>query len=274
MARLSAYPNVWWSLCNEFDLLDRPVERWDAVGQALAETDPHDHLRSIHNWTRLYDHNRPWVTHASLQLGQATEDFGRASLFRDAYRKPVIFDEIKYEGDVPLRWGQLTAEQFVHQFWITTVAGCYASHGESFVLEDGSLHIVEGGELRGESPPRLGFLRRLLDEVDGVGLNPIDNWWDPDFVAGVPGEVYFLYLGASAPSSWIFRLPQGPRGDRLSVGDRFEVDVIDTWRMTVASVDHVFELTEVQRNDAYASAAEPVDLPAGRPIALRIRRAG
>ncbi|WP_210480106.1 DUF4038 domain-containing protein [Naasia sp. SYSU D00948] len=274
VARLSAYPNVWWSLCNEFDILDRPTDRWTRAGELIAATDPHRHLRSIHNWVRLYDHNQPWVTHASIQLGQATEDFGRGSLFRDAYRKPVVLDEIKYEGDVPLRWGRLSAQQLVHQFWIATVSGCYASHGESFENAGGSLHIVEGGTLQGESPARLAFLRRLLDEVDGPGLDPVDNWWDPAFVAGVPRKLYLQYLGRSAPDAWTFRLPQGQHGDRLEVGDRFEVDVIDTWNMTVTTVPRVFELGEVQRNDAFASDPDPVRLPAGEAIALRVRRVG
>ena len=200
VARLSAYPNVWWSLCNEFDLLEasRPDERWTRMGELLAEVDPHDHPRSIHNWVRLYDHNRPWVTHASIQLGQATQDFGRASLFRDAYRKPIVLDEILYEGDVPERWGRLEPQQLVHEFWIATVSGCYASHGESFVRDDGSLHIVAGGALRGESPARLAFLRGILEAVDGAGLDPIDNWWDDAFVAGIAGELYVQYLGRSA----------------------------------------------------------------------------
>lgn len=272
VARLSAYSNVWWSLCNEFDILDRPTARWDAAGELLAATDSHGHLRSIHNWVRFYDHNQPWVTHASIQLGQATEDFGRASLFRDAYRKPVVLDEIKYEGDVPERWGHLTARELVHQFWITTVSGCYASHGESLMLDDGSLHIVEGGLLRGESPERLGFLRRLLDEVDGHGLDPIDNWWDAAFVAGIPRREYFQYLGRSAPASWTFRLPNTGMGIRLEVGDRFEVDVIDTWNMTIKPAGRTFELTDVQRNDAFAGDTEPVQLPEGEALALRIRR--
>ncbi|WP_207453991.1 apiosidase-like domain-containing protein [Herbiconiux sp. SYSU D00978] len=272
VARLSAYPNVWWSLCNEYDILDRPDERWTRAGELLAATDPHDHLRSIHNMLRLYDHNQPWVTHASIQLGQATEDFGRASLFRDAYRKPVVLDEIKYEGDVPLRWGQLDAPQLVHQFWIATVSGCYASHGESFVLPSGSLHMVEGGRLRGESPERLAFLRRLLDEIDRPGLDPIDNWWDPGFVAGVPGRVYVQYLGRSAPGEWTFRLPQGHWGERLEVGQRFEVDLIDTWNLTLSTVPRVFELSEVRRNEAFALDSAPVPLPAGEALALRIRR--
>ncbi|WP_231391851.1 apiosidase-like domain-containing protein [Arthrobacter sp. 35W] len=271
-ARLSAFPNVWWSLCNEFDILDRPTERWDAAGELLAAIDPHQHLRSIHNWVRFYNHNQPWVTHASIQLGQATEDFGRASLFRDAYLKPIVFDEIKYEGDIPERWGRLTGQELVHQFWIATVSGCYASHGESFALGGGSLHIVEGGRLTGQSPARLGFLRGLLDNVNGVGLDPIDNWWDAGFVAGIPRGIYFQYLGRSAPETWTFRLPQDGMGIELRAGDRFQVDVIDTWNMTVETVETIFELTDVDKNEAFAAGTNPVMLPAGEALALRIRR--
>ncbi len=271
VARLSAHPNVWWSLCNEFDILDRPDERWTRAGERLAAVDPHDHLRSIHNWVRFYDHNRSWVTHASIQLGQATEDFGRASLFRDAYRKPIVLDEIKYEGDVPERWGRLEPQQLVHQFWISTVSGCYASHGESFTRDDGSLHIVAGGPLRGASPARLGFLRRLLEEIDGVGLDPIDNWWDEAFVAGIPGRLYVQYLGRSAPPTWTFRLPRASGSSAPRVGDRFEVDVIDTWRMTVSTVERRFVVDEVERNEAFAADAAPIELPQGEALALRIR---
>ena len=274
VARLSAFPNVWWSLCNEFDLLDttRTDERWTRMGELLAEIDPHEHLRSIHNWVRFYDHNRPWVTHASIQLGQATEDFGRASLFRDAYRKPIVLDEIKYEGDVPERWGHLEPRQLVHQFWIATVSGCYASHGESYVRDGGSLHIVAGGPLLGESPARLGFLRRILEEVDGPGLDPIDNWWDDAFVAGIPGRLYLQYLGRRAPSSWRFRLPRASASGVLRTGDRFQVDVIDTWNMTATPIDRVFELGDVHRNEAFATDAAPLVLPAGEALTLRIRR--
>lgn len=272
VARLAAYPHVWWSLCNEFDQLERPAERWDRTGALLAEIDPYDHLRSIHNWIEIYDNNQPWVTHASIQNGAVTTDFGRANLYRDVYGKPVVLDEIKYEGDIPERWGDLDAAQLVHQFWIATVAGTYASHGESFITASGSLHMVEGGALRGESPARLAFLRRILEEVDGPGLDPIDKWDDPAYVAGVPRQVYVQYLGRSAPASWDFRLPVGFPGERPEPGDRFEVDVIDTWNMTVTPVGRVFTLDDVQRNDAYARASEPVALPEGAAIALRITR--
>lgn len=271
VARLSAYPNVWWSLCNEFDLLDRPRERWNRMGELLAATDPHDHLRSIHNWIELPDHNQPWITHASIQNGHVTTDFGRAGLYRDVYGKPVVLDEIKYEGDIPERWGHLSARELVDQFWIATISGCYASHGESFAIPSGSLHIVEGGQFQGQSPARLGFLREVLDALVVPGLDPIDKWDDPEYVAGVAGRQYVRYFGRVAPARWRFRLPQATNvGDRLEVGDTFEVDIIDTWNMTVTPVARTFTLTEVGRNDAYA--ADTIELPAGEAIALRITR--
>lgn len=272
VARLGAFSNVWWSLCNEFDILtDRTAARWDRAGELLRAVDAHDHLRSIHNWMELHDHNQPWVTHASIQNGSATTDFGRASLYRDAYRKPIVLDEIKYEGDITDRWGHLTGEELVHQFWITTVAGCYASHGESFLLENGSLHMVQGGPFRGDSPARLGFLRGILDAAPG-GLDPIDKWDDPAYQAGVPRRQYLEYLGRTDAASWTFRLAQGNTGERLEVGDRFEVDVIDTWAMTVTPVGRSFVLTDVHRNEAFAADSAPVELPPAAPIALRITR--
>ena len=273
VARLGAHPHVWWSLCNEFDLLtDRPADRWDRMGVLLSDIDAHGHLRSIHNWMELHDHNQPWVTHASIQNGQATTEFGRAGLYRDVYRKPVVLDEIKYEGDIPERWGHLSGEQLVHQFWIATVSGTYASHGESFVTESGSLHMVEGGRLRGASPPRLRFLREVLDSLRVAGLDPIDKWDDPAHVAGVARDQYVQYLGQDAPDSWTFRLPQGNTGERLQVGDVFTVDVLDSWNMTRTRVPEDFVLTDVHRNDAYAAGAEPVALPEGEALALLITR--
>lgn len=269
VARLSAYRNLWWSLANEYDQLERPEERWDGVFAGIVGADPHGRLRSIHNWVDLYDHNKPWVTHASIQNGWAVAEPGRAVLYRDAYRKPVVLDEIKYEGDIPERWGNLSARELVHRFWLATVSGTYASHGESFLTPEGTLHIVAGGPFRGGSPPRLAFLRRLLEEVDGPGLDPIDKWDDVTSTVGIPRQVYLRYLGRHSPGSWDVELPQGVTGERLEVGDRFAVDVVDTWRMSVEAAGE-FTLSSVGRNGARADGT--VRLPEGEALALRIRR--
>src|SRR5262249_5778015 len=90
VARLGAYRNVWWSLANEFDFLEKKKEAdWDRLFQVVVKADPYGHLRSIHNGTRLYNHTRPWVTHVSLQNGSAVADFGRALLYRHVYNNPV-----------------------------------------------------------------------------------------------------------------------------------------------------------------------------------------
>lgn len=272
VARLAAHPHVWWALCNEFDLMKRPWERWDAMGELLREVDPFDRLRSIHNWIELFDHNRPWITHASIQNALAPADFGRALLYRDAYRKPIVLDEFKYEGDTVERWGNLSAAELVHRFWITTVSGCYGSHGESFRKPNDCLHMVEGGTLQGESPTRLRFLLDTLRSLDVPGLDPIDKWDDPAFVAGVARQQYMQYLGLSAPQEWVFRLPQGNTGDRLEVGDAFEVIILDTWNMTRTPVEGRFVLDDVCRNDAYATQSAPVPLPEGEALTLLVTR--
>jgi hypothetical protein len=132
--------------------------------------------------------------------------------------------------------------------------------------------MVEGGPLRGASPARLGFLREVLDGLAVPGLDPIDKWDDPAHVAGIPRRQYLQYLGRSAPATWDFRLPIGFPGERLQDGDAFEVEVIDTWNMTLTSVGRRFTLDDVQRNDAYDRASAPILLPEGAAIALRITR--
>jgi hypothetical protein len=132
--------------------------------------------------------------------------------------------------------------------------------------------MVEGGPLRGESPARLGFLRGILDDLVVPGLDPVDKWDDPAYVAGAPRRQYVQYLGRSAPESWEFRLPIGVPGERVEEGDVFEVDVIDTWNMTITPVGRRFTLNDVQRNDAYDRESAPVALPAGEALALRITR--
>jgi len=125
--------NVWWSLANEYDLIrDKKESDWDRIFQLVQATDPCAHLRSIHNCARIYNNNQPWVTHASIQNGAAVEDPERAVLYRDVYRKPVVFDEVKYEGDSRARWGQLSSQELVHRFWCGTVAGTYVGHSEIF----------------------------------------------------------------------------------------------------------------------------------------------
>ena len=167
----------------------------------------------------------------------------------------------------------LTAEQLVHQFWIATVAGCYASHGESFVTRAAACTWSKAGGcavMRRRGSVSCGGI--LDDLVGRRGSTRSTSGTIRRMSPASPREQYLQYLGRAAPAEWSFRLPRARGGARLEVGDVFEVDIIDTWNMTSDAAAGRFVLDDVQRNDAYARAAAPLVLPRGEALALRITR--
>jgi hypothetical protein len=268
VARFAAFRNVWWSLANEFDLLEsKQTADWDRFFQIIQASDPSQHLRSIHQDKLYYNHNQPWVTHASIQNSAAVLEYGRAMIYRDVYRKPIVFDEVKYEGDIPARWGNISAEDMVLRFWTGTVVGTYVGHGETFLDPHDILWWSKGGMLHGESPARIAFLKKIVEEGPAGGISPVDKWEEIG-IGGQPGEYYLVYFGNDARPSWKFELFRTGLAD----GMKFAVEVIDTWNMTVTPVDGVFE---TKKRDAYFfddKDHRSVPLPARPYLALRIRR--
>ena len=269
MARVGAYRNVWWSLANEFDFMKtkRPQD-WERYARIVVEHDPYPHLRSIHNGFVIYDHNQHWPSHASIQNGSAVADFGRAILYRDVYRKPIVYDEVKYEGDIPQRWGNLSAEEMVHRFWQGTIAGTYVGHGETYKDPNDVIWWARGGPLKGQSPARLHFLKAVLDDAPLEGLEPIDKWQDLK-TCGKAGQYYLIYFGHETPTSWRFELPR----HELSDGMRFTAEILDTWNMTVEPVAGEFEIKI--RDDPYRFrdvSEKAIEMP-GKPfMAIRLKR--
>jgi hypothetical protein len=274
VARLAGFRNVWWSLANEYDFMEHKTEEdWERIGQLVARSDPFGHLLSIHNGKVLFNQTRSWITHASIQNGSAVEDAGRAVLYRDAYRKPIVFDEVKYEGNVPKRWGNISAEEMVFRFWQGTVAGTYVGHGETYLSPDDILWWSKGGVLKGQSPARLAFLRKVLEDSPAEGIEPIDKWQNPEYGGRAP-DYYLVYLGKSAPASWEFKLPKPPQGKGKPIEDamKFTAEVLDTWNMTVTPVPGAFTLTKKTDYFHADKDGRSIELP-GRPyMAIRIKR--
>ena len=227
IARLSAYRNVWWSLANEFDFMtDRPkghrgnkqMEDWDRFFEILQNEDPHDRLRGIHNGRVWYDHTRDWVTHASLQTSNMAGGVG----YRAKYQKPVLYDECKYEGNIPQGWGNLTPREMTQRFWLGTMSGCYVGHGETYKHKDDILWWSKGGVLHGESPRRIQWLKDFIAQAPPLDeLQPLGDD-QGRYLLAKQGEYYLLYCVDSRPQTIDL------------AGDRpYKVDIVDPWETTV-----------------------------------------
>jgi len=224
VARLAAYRHVWWSLANEWDLMrDKTVEDWQRYARVIQEEDPYDRLRSIHNCHRWYDHNRPWVTHCSIQSSDP-----RADRLRGEYRKPLVYDEICYEGTVPEDWGNISAAELVHRFWEIACRGGYPGHAEVLLTDEHVMWWNKGGELRGESVERIAFLKQLMQSGPARGIDPhaVGN----QKPIGAKGGDWLLgYTGVRQPVEWpVANLP---------AGRRYRLEHIDPWAMTIREVE-------------------------------------
>lgn len=241
ISRLASFRNVWWSLANEFDFMkQKTMEHWDCLFRVVQENDPYGHLRSIHNGTKmydpstlvLYDHAKHWVTHVSMQYWELTS----VTAWRSQYRKPIVVDECCYEGNLPQRWGNITGEDMTARFWDGFMRGGYVGHGETFVHPEDVVWWSKGGRLYGESPERIAFLRRILEDMPSDAA-PIEALRDAPAM-GIPGVYYLQYFGIHRPAYRELPLPEDKQ---------FQIDIIDTWNMQITPVEGLFSgLTHIE----------------------------
>jgi hypothetical protein len=278
VARLAPLRNLWWSFANEYDLFfERKMEDWDHAMRLVQQADPYDHLRSIHNCGAFYDHTKPWVTHCSVQ----SHALNRVPAWLEKYQKPVVVDECGYEGDIHMVWGDLSPEEMVARFWLGFVQGGYVGHGETYVNDEEVLWWSKGGELHGESAPRIAFLREIIEGAPWLTPipkvdNEFNNLMDSANQARLPGEpqsrvntliaegswnieaagynieegYYLLYYGMHQPGSRYFNLE----------GGSYRVDIIDTWNMTIETAAE------------HAAGRTRVEMPGRKYMAVRIQK--
>lgn len=232
VARLAAYRNVWWSLANEYDLMKaKTFEDWEHYAGILLKKDPYRHLRSIHNGMPFYDYTHPWITHCSMQRQDLYRHVEYTDDFRIRYGKPVVWDEIAYEGNIDQGWGNISGQELVRRFWEASLRGGYAGHGETYLHPEDILWWSHGGQLHGDSPARIRFLYEILSQTPGLGLKRGEGSFDE--VVGVPDDIFLSdqyavhYYGFGRPSFRKFNRDSHAR---------YQVDVIDTWEMTVTDM--------------------------------------
>jgi hypothetical protein len=252
IARLSAYRNVWWSLANEWDVprIKEAID-WEGIGTLLQKEDPHQRLRGIHNWyydeSHFYDHTRPWVTHVSAQ----TYFFFNALKWRSKYQKPLMYDEMRYEGDVSSNWGNMNAKEMTSYFWKAGLSGGYGTHGDTFKNDsDDETEVrwwAKGGTLMGESPARIAFFKKIMEEAPVTEMTPevvslsgltipdtIPDRNDGTLVEKLNNNIYKLsketeyYLIYTADAAQNIELNLAGTGE-------YTLEVIDTWNMGIES---------------------------------------
>ena len=259
--RLAPKKNIWWSLANEYDAMEYEDDDWSAFADCVKENDMIGHLLSIHNMIRPWDFSDERMTHISLQLPNVDElalDFWH-------YGKPIVVDECKYEGNIPMDWGNLSGFEMVDRFWKTAVQGGYCTHGETFADEKDILWWAKGGCLKGESPARIAFFRNIMEELPvdpefmgtilsdeqveefrknppkDMAANPVfksalklENYRMRRFIAGKDGfvcrcgdEVFIHYYSRQNTITGVLQLPDTAT---------YDVEVIDVWDMTRTKV--------------------------------------
>lgn len=229
IARFSAYRNIWWSLANEYDLMTKKtLEDWERYAAIICEKDAYGHLRSIHNCRPFYDYTRPWITHCSMQRQDVYKSAELTEEWRVRYKKPIVLDEIAYEGNLSHGWGNISAKELVRRFWEASCRGGYAGHGETYIHEKDIIWWSHGGMLHGESPERISFLYDLLKETPGIGLTPMQTAWDEVAACAENNTGYYIYYyGFNRPSFRKFYFDDEKE---------YEVEVIDTWEMTITKL--------------------------------------
>ena len=174
---------------------------------------------------------------------------------RERYGKPVVLDEIAYEGNIPFGWGNISPEEMVRRFWEGALRGGYPGHGETYLGHDGVLWWSHGGKLYGESYKRFGFLLDQLKQVPGHGLRPLHREWDevcavPQSTFGSKSDYYLIYYSFMRPLYREFHFDED---------SSWKVSVLDTWNMTV------------EEKGIYSGRFR-IDLPGREYMAIKIER--
>ncbi|MDE6485205.1 MAG: DUF4038 domain-containing protein [Duncaniella sp.] len=275
VARFASFPNVWWSMANEYDYVKSKTEDdWLNLIDVVDSADPYGHLLSIHGSTATYFpyESTPRITHTSIQDEAPVMEPGRAAILRSVYRKPVVLDEVCYEGNLPNRWGRLSGQEMIHRIWNGVLGGTYVTHGECFLqhpTDNDTIMWAEGGRQRGESWKRIGFIRDIVESMPAP-VEPADITRDIRTSTGGQGH-YLIYFGKEMPESWLFNLPAKCAGyDKLKPGTRFKVEIIDTWDMTVTEWPETMEIGKAVDYRHYDINNRNIRLPLTPYVLLRV----
>lgn len=270
-ARMSSFRNIWWSMANEWDYVKaKTVADWDLLAQTITKADPYGHLCSIHGATATYyDYWKPMFSHVSIQDEAPVMSSTSSATLRQIYRKPVVCDEVCYEGNLTSRWGRLSPQQMTHFFLNGVLGGVYVTHGECYQEDSDPIFWAQGGKLKGSSWKSIKFIRGIMEDLP----NPLEMAdISRDLVTSTAGAGYYIVnLGQDPKEYWLFDLPaKNADYGKIKEGTKFKVEIIDVWNMTVTGYPGVFEATAEKDYRIYDKDMKGVRVPGIPNVLLRI----
>lgn len=150
----------------------------------------------------------------------------------------------------------------VKRFWKVCAVDGYATHGETYLSPDDVLWWGKGGTLKGDSPKRIGFLKKIIEDIGGPlepweelsleaflnpeecgadGVHPMVKLVDSldaetriffdmknvSFTGHYEDKVFVKYYAEQCPAVGTLLLPED---------GKFEVMIVDTWKMKIQTL--------------------------------------
>lgn len=188
-------------------------------------------MLGIHQCLKHYDHRDKNLTHCSLQrtgMYVSTELTGE---MQARYKKPVVWDEINYEGDIKPTFGNCTPQELVRHFWEAAVRAGFAGHGETYTDPDNILWWAKGGRLHGESPARIRFLKEIMADYGNPRLTCCQS--GEQLPVGMEeDELFVWYFGSTQSAAQDIVLPSR---------HGYQIEIVDTWSMERRILDGEYQ---------------------------------
>jgi len=159
------------------------------------------------------------------------------------------------------------------------MCGGYAWHGKTYHdYNDPGDELIwwpKGGQLHGEAWIRLKWIRQLLKKDVKHGLTMMGHFGHFSFdrisiAQDGAGGTRFIYFGEHQPRRWTTGLPND--------GGDYDVDVMNTWEMTVepAKIVSAHQVPPTRHGNVTRGGGQDADfgveLPARLGLAIRARR--
>jgi len=227
-ARYGSFPNVWICLSNEYNIRNPSYTESEIVsfGYRIREFLPYSTPVSVHanqqDWDTGLNRERSWNVHVILQNKlktlYAAADFAEKNYWKAGGFKPVINDELAYEGEGD-GWSE---EDVIEAFLGAFLGGSYGSTGYKSGHKLGHYFIGDFIVDEHTSADNLGWMLKIINEnISFWNMEPVPYSYTNGITSAIfrdiidsfraliwPGHEYILGSN-QAKKDVLARLPDG-----------------------------------------------------------------